>query len=169
MSELLRRQVQPGEDGVRLDVLLSGWLEESRSRSQARISGGQVTVDGQALSKSTRALQGSTELVLTPPPRPRPAPPTVEIRYSDDDIAVVVKPSDLVVHDGAGVRGATMVDALQAQGVPLAPGEDPRRPVRREIDQISSQVTVTPTWVSIVGASTGGTPAAEASAYGQPT
>ncbi len=146
MSELLRRQVQPGEDGVRLDVLLSGWLDESRSRSQARISGGQVTVDGQALSKSTKAQAGSTVLVLTAPPRPKPVPPTVEIRYRDDDIVVVNKPSDLVVHDGAGVRGATLVDALRAQGVPLAPGEDPRRPgIVHRLDRGTSGLLVVAT------------------------
>ncbi len=109
-------------------MVLSAWLQESRSRTQARIADGQVTVDGQILAKSTKAQSGAQVVVVAAPERVRPAPPTVDIRYHDDDIAVVVKPADLVVHDGAGVRAATLVDALIAQGVPLAPGEDPRRP-----------------------------------------
>jgi 23S rRNA pseudouridine1911/1915/1917 synthase len=128
LEEVLRRRVADAEDGVRLDVLLSGWLEESRSRTQGRITGGQVTVDGDLPSKSTKAVSGSTVVVTQTPPRPRPVPPVVEIRYEDDDIAVINKPADLVVHDGAGVRGATLVDALTAQGVALAPSEDLRRP-----------------------------------------
>lgn len=128
MEELVRRQVAASEAGTRLDVLVAGWLGESRSRSQRRIDRQQVTLDGEAAAKSTGVQPGQTVVVITPPSSKPLRPPHVQIRYRDDHLAVVAKPAGLVVHDGAGVRGVTLVDALTAQGLPLAAAEDPRRP-----------------------------------------
>lgn len=129
MTERLRRRVAEADAGERLDVLVAGWLGESRSRTQSRIVAGEVLLDDQQAQKSVRAEVGSLVVVLAPPPAAAPAPPPpVPVRWEDDDVAVVAKPAGLVVHDGAGVRGATLVDALQAQGVPLAEGSDPSRP-----------------------------------------
>ncbi|HUG86387.1 MAG TPA: RluA family pseudouridine synthase [Euzebya sp.] len=125
---LLARTTAPEEEGDRLDVVLAGWLGESRSRTQARIDAGEVALDGQVPAKSTRLVADQVVVVQPAPVRPTPIPPPVAIRHLDDDIAVVVKPADLVVHDGAGVRGATMVDALLAQGVSLAASADTTRP-----------------------------------------
>ncbi|CAN5130567.1 RluA family pseudouridine synthase [soil metagenome] len=125
---LLRHTVAPDEEGVRLDQALAGWLGESRSRTQSRIEAGEVTVDNEVLPKSAKVAAGQAVRVAAPPVREVPPPPVVDIRYADEHIAVVVKPADLVVHAGAGVRTATLVDALTAQGVPLAPAADGRRP-----------------------------------------
>lgn len=124
----MQRSVHAAEAGCRLDVVLSGWLGESRSRSQKRIDDGEVTVDGLVVAKSTGLQTGQTIVVTAPPEPVREDPPHVAVRLQDDDIAVVSKPPNLVVHAGAGVQGATLVDALQAQGLRLAPGQDPRRP-----------------------------------------
>ena len=45
--------------------------------------------------------------------------------HVDESLAVVDKPAGLVVHHGAGVRGATLVDELRDM---LAGGPDPARP-----------------------------------------
>ncbi|CAN5823545.1 RluA family pseudouridine synthase [soil metagenome] len=139
----MQRQVGQSEAGARLDLTLSRWLEESRSRSQKRIDAGQVTVDGAVVAKSTIVGSGQT-VVVTPPPAPvSPDPPTVNVRFRDDDLAVVVKPPGLVVHAGAGVAGPTLVDALQAQGLALAPGQDPRRPgIAHRLDRGTSGLLV---------------------------
>ena len=125
---LLRRATGPDDEGERLDVVLAGWLGESRSRAQARIDAGQVTVDGAVLAKSARLELGQAVRVEPAPERPAPDPPHVDVRWADDHLAVVAKPADLVVHHGAGVRAATLVDALRRQGVALADGDDPDRP-----------------------------------------
>ncbi|WP_370324470.1 RluA family pseudouridine synthase [Euzebya sp.] len=131
-GELLRRRAGDADAGTRLDVALAGWLEESRSRAQRRIEADQVTVDGAAAVKSAALEPGQEVVVAAPPPEVRPTPPPVDVRWADEHLAVVVKPADLVVHHGAGVRGATLVESLQAQGVPLAAGDagspDPDRP-----------------------------------------
>lgn len=127
---VVERVAGPAEAGNRLDVVVAGWLEESRGRAQERITEGQVTVDGRAPAKSWRLSEGEVVRVAPPPPGPvTDPPPPVAVRHRDDHLAVVVKPAGLVVHAGSGVApGATLVDALLAQGLPLAGGDDPARP-----------------------------------------
>lgn len=126
---LLDRRVAPAEAGTRLDVVLAGWLDEPRSRSQARIAAGEVRVDSAAAAKGHRLAAGQRVCVRMPPPTPpAPPPPVVAVRFEDDHLAVVAKPAGLVVHPGAGTRGPTLVDALLAQGMDLAVGADPDRP-----------------------------------------
>ncbi|MGI9016667.1 MAG: RluA family pseudouridine synthase [Euzebya sp.] len=145
-TEQLRRVVADAEDGLRLDVVLADWLQESRSRSQRRIAEAQVSVDGVGLPKSSRVETGQTVVVMQAPEPSRPVPPTVDILYRDHDVAVVAKPADLVVHDGTGVRGSTLVDALLAQGIPLAPADDPTRPgIVHRLDRGTSGLLVVAT------------------------
>lgn len=114
--------------GRRLDVAVAALIGDSRSRAQTFIDAGAVTVDGRVVSKSHRLDAGERLRVLELVEEEPPPPPVVPIRHEDDHLAIVAKPADLVVHAGAGVRGATLVDALLAHGVDLAPGEDPGRP-----------------------------------------
>lgn len=115
--------------GERIDRLLHDRLGGSRAQAQARLGRGEVRVDGQVVGKSHRVAAGARiELAAPPAPAPRAVPPPVPLRYDDDDVAVVAKPAGLVVHPGAGVRSGTLVDALRAAGVRLAPAHDPARP-----------------------------------------
>lgn len=127
-----RWTVPDSADGTRIDRVLALLLTEPRTRSQARLDRGEVTVDGGSVGKSYRVRAGDTITVAQPaqPARPaRPAaPPPVLVRYEDDHVAVVAKPADLVVHAGAGVITGTLVDALRAMDMALAPGDDPQRP-----------------------------------------
>jgi 23S rRNA pseudouridine1911/1915/1917 synthase len=109
--------------------VLAALLAESRAKAQARLDRGEITVDDVAVSKSYRVRGGERIVVATTRQAPRPPPPArVPVRYADDDVAVIAKPADLVVHPGAGVTTGTLVDALQAMGMPLAPSDDPDRP-----------------------------------------
>lgn len=131
---ILERVVGAAEDGRRTDQVLCGWLDEPRARTQERLAEGEVLVDGRAVAKSHRLRAGERLAV-----RPATAPdrttavdaagtePLV-VRYEDEDLAVVVKPAGLVVHAGAGVRGATLVDVLQAAGMTLSQAGDATRP-----------------------------------------
>lgn len=121
---LLERIVGDDEVGQRLGQLLAAWLGESRSRAQIRIAEGRVTVDGEALPKSHRVQAGQRVVVADDPPSEPPVLPRVPVRFEDAHLAVVAKPPDLVVHAGAGVRGGTLVEALHAQGMALAPAAD---------------------------------------------
>jgi 23S rRNA pseudouridine1911/1915/1917 synthase len=121
--------VEQTEDGLRLDVAVAGRLAEPRARTQQRLAAGEVTVDGAPAGKSRRVAAGERVAVRDREPAPpAPAPPPVPVRYEDAHLLVVAKPADLVVHEGAGVSGGTLVDALRAMGVPLAAAGGPDRP-----------------------------------------
>jgi 23S rRNA-/tRNA-specific pseudouridylate synthase len=113
---VLDRRVPPSLDGSRVDVVLAGWLDETRARAQRRLAAGEVKVDGVVVPKSYRVSSGDRIVVAAPPPPPAPEPPPhVPVRFQDEHLAVVAKPAGLVVHPGAGARGPTLVDALRSQ------------------------------------------------------
>ena len=122
-------EVDAPEDGRRLDLVVAARLGEARAQAQRRILDGEVTVNGRPASKSHRVTAGERIAVASRRALAEaPAPPAVPVRYEDEHLLVVAKPAGLVVHTGAGVTGATLVDALRAQDVTLATAGDPERP-----------------------------------------
>lgn len=114
--------------GDRIDRVVASLLDEPRAQAQARVGRGEVTVDGAVVRKSYRVRGGERIAVADRFRGSVAAPPTVPVRFADDHVVVVAKPAGMVVHPGAGVRDGTLVDALRAMDVPLAPGGDPARP-----------------------------------------
>jgi 23S rRNA pseudouridine1911/1915/1917 synthase len=103
----------------RLDRVLAKLQSDmSRSRLQALIRDGQVTVDDAPVLDPNRKVGGGSRLALTVPP-PVPAEPAGEamaltIVYEDEDVIVIDKPPGLVVHPAAGHDSGTLVNALIA-------------------------------------------------------
>ena len=105
------------EGAKRLDTFLAGGLADlSRSRAQALIREGMVSVDGRIETKAARGLESGTRVLARLPP---PAPSRIEaedvpldVRYEDAHLLVVNKPPGMVVHPGAGRRGGTLAAAL---------------------------------------------------------
>lgn len=102
--------------GVRLDVFLSKIADITRSRAGTLIKEGTAFLNGKAETKAGYALRLNDEIEFT---IPEPAPAHVQaqdiplrIVYQDDDLAVVYKPSGMVVHPAAGNPDGTMVNAL---------------------------------------------------------
>jgi 23S rRNA pseudouridine1911/1915/1917 synthase len=136
--------VGPDGAGIRLDVWLAAALEVPRSRAAARIDAGEVTVDGRPARRSHRTAAGERIAVAAAaaPDQP-PAPPLPPVRHRDDHLLVVAKPPGLVVHPGAGHPGGTLVDALRAAGIPLAPAGGPDRPgIVHRLDRDTSGLLV---------------------------
>jgi 23S rRNA pseudouridine1911/1915/1917 synthase len=111
--------VAPEEAGERLDRLLARRVSElSRSRLKTLIEAGRVEVDGHTIcDPSHRVNSGARIMVDMPPPRPaRPGPEPIPLNivYEDDDIIVIDKPPNLVVHPAAGHWSGTLVNALIA-------------------------------------------------------
>lgn len=135
-----------GDDqaGDRLDVIVAAVLELSRSRAAARIQAGEVTVDGEVVGKQHRPRVGQTvEVAAETAPPPTAAPALPPVRYRDDHLVVVAKPPGLVVHPGAGHATDTLVDALRAAGVPLAPAGGELRPgIVHRLDRDTSGLLV---------------------------
>lgn len=103
------------ESGLRLDKFLSENSSLSRSAVASLIEDGKVTVNGKAAAKSIKLKQG--DVVSAEIPEPTELDVTaedipLEIVYEDDDLLVVNKPKDMVVHPAPGNYTGTLVNAL---------------------------------------------------------
>ncbi len=119
MDERHALVVEPGEAGQRLDAWLARRLTSlSRSRLQALIEAGRVSLDGHPARAAVRVKAGQAALVRVPPPEPaEPQPEDIPLRLVFEDASLVVldKPAGLVVHPGAGAAAGTLVNALLAR------------------------------------------------------
>ena len=103
------------QSGIRLDKFLSENSSLSRSAVASLIEDGKVTVNGKAAAKSIKLKQG--DVVSAEIPEPTELDVTaedipLEIVYEDDDLLVVNKPKDMVVHPAPGNYTGTLVNAL---------------------------------------------------------
>lgn len=119
MAQLHRFQVSSAEAGQRLDRMLAAKAELGLSRSQIQqlIRSGDVTVDGQP-AKPGRVVEEGQDIIVFVPDTPEPVllPESIkfEVVYEDDDILVINKPRDMVVHPAPGHETGTLVNALLA-------------------------------------------------------
>ena len=109
-------RVDAEAEKMRLDVFLAEKNDLTRSRAEKLIREGCVRVDGQMAGKPGLALRKDMVVELTLP-EVRPVGLTaqdlpLEVVYQDEDLAVVYKPSGMVVHPAAGNPDGTMVNAL---------------------------------------------------------
>jgi 23S rRNA pseudouridine1911/1915/1917 synthase len=103
----------------RLDKFLVSRLPEfSRSRLQALIAAGQVTVNGASPRKAGQMLEKSSLVqVMVPPVQPSDLVPEaipLEVVFENADLIVVNKPAGMVVHPAAGHTSGTLVHAALA-------------------------------------------------------
>ena len=105
--------------GERLDVFVAQLMGVTRSRAATLIEEGRVRVDGAAPAKAGVKLKpGAAVWAELPDAAPTAAQAEdipIDIRYEDDDVAVVFKPSGMVVHPAAGNETGTLVNALLAR------------------------------------------------------
>ncbi len=121
MNDVTRQEwtLEDEQATERLDRVLARLQGDlSRSRLQALIRDGQVTVDGASVLDPNRKVAGGARIGLNIPP-PVPAEPAGEVMalsvvYEDDDVIVIDKPPGLVVHPAAGHDSGTLVNALIA-------------------------------------------------------
>ena len=114
MSEQIIERTCEAAD--RLDVFVAEAADVTRSRAGALIKDGMVLADGTAQTKAGFKLRPGMQVVVR---IPEAAPSKVEaedihldILYQDSDLAVVFKPSGMVVHPAAGNESGTLVNAL---------------------------------------------------------
>ena len=111
--------VAADEAGDRLDRVLARHVAAlSRSRLKALIEAGAVTIDGETIRDPSHRVNSGAAIVVDVPPA-EPAKPAAEpipltVVYEDDDIIVIDKPRNLVVHPAAGHWTGTLVNALIA-------------------------------------------------------
>lgn len=103
------------EGGVRLDVFLTDETELSRSHIKNLIDGGRVTIGGVRAFKAGQTVKTGDEVAFedeTDDHEITAENIPLDVVYEDDDIAVINKQRDLVVHPGAGNKSGTLVNAL---------------------------------------------------------
>lgn len=116
VNEQVEFTVSDENAGMRLDRFLAAKLPElSRTRVQSLIDEGRVCLNGVAVKPSHRVEPGEIVVVEIPAPPPAGVEPEaipLDVIYEDDDIAVINKPANMIVHPGAGADAGTMVAAL---------------------------------------------------------
>ena len=117
LSNALALTIPHDLGGLRLDVALQRMLpDHSRSRLQAWIKSGLVTVDANPSTSKTKVWGGEQVLVQvqTKPESQAFSAEDIplDIVYEDDHILVVNKPAGMVVHPAAGNWSGTLLNAL---------------------------------------------------------
>jgi 23S rRNA pseudouridine1911/1915/1917 synthase len=110
--------------GDRLDRFLAAQLPRlSRSRLQALIKEGHVTLGGKPAKPGEKVRTGALITLTEPPPEPtllEPEAIPLDILFEDADLLVLNKPPGLVVHPAAGHARHTLVHALLAHCTSLS-------------------------------------------------
>ena len=115
-KQIFTQIIDENQAGERLDVLTAALADVTRSRAETLIRDGLVLVGGVPQTKAGfRPRCGDelrVELPEAAPARVEAQDIPLEILYQDADLAVVYKPSGMVVHPAAGNPDGTMVNAL---------------------------------------------------------
>ena len=119
MSKIDRIKIGSQLDiGIRLDHFLTKSLTEySRSQIQLLIRSGKILVNNKNC-KTGYALELNDIISILHPEREKemstinPEPMDLEILYEDEDIAVINKPSGMVVHPGKGNTSKTLANGI---------------------------------------------------------
>lgn len=131
--------------GERLDIALQKMLpEHSRSRLQAWIKAGLVTLNNEATTAKTK-VWGGEKVNVKPQDNPQeqaflPENIPLDIVYEDDELLVINKPAGLVVHPAAGNWSGTLLNALLYHAPQLA--EIPRCGIVHRLDKDTSGLLV---------------------------
>lgn len=131
--------------GQRADRIVARLFEVSRSVARGLVEEGRVVVDGRLVEPSTSLEAGSVIEVELPP---TPAPVVAEevpfqVRYEDEELAVVDKPAGVVVHPGAGHRSGTLAAGLLHRWPELGVvGEEHRWGLVHRLDKDTSGLLV---------------------------
>lgn len=110
--------VEEEDQDIRIDKYLSGLLEGlSRSYIQKLLKAGAVSVNGFPVKDSYK-VRCDDWIVFQVPEAAEPEilaePMDLDILYEDEDILIVNKPKDMVVHPAAGHYTGTLVNGLMA-------------------------------------------------------
>lgn len=107
--------VSSEQAGIRVDTAAAAMLGISRSRVQALIADGALTVNGRVADKKYLLAEGDVINVEMPEEKELCAYPQdlpIAIVYEDEYLLVVDKPRGMVVHPAAGNPDGTLVNAL---------------------------------------------------------
>ena len=131
----------------RLDKYLQGRLSQfSRTIIQRLIKEQGVTVNQDYAKPSTKLSPGDIVDLILPPPEIKEIIPEnipLNIIYEDEDIIVINKQADLIVHPARGYKKGTLVNALVYHAKQLSKGSEEFRPgIVHRLDRNTTGVLV---------------------------
>ncbi len=141
----LTATVSENQLGQRLDQALAELFPDySRSRIKEWILDQRVLVNGNVIDKPKEKVFGgeavSIDVEIEEDVRFEPQDIPLNIVYEDDDILVINKPRDLVVHPGAGNPDGTVLNALLHYYPPIA--DVPRAGIVHRLDKDTTGLMV---------------------------
>ncbi|MFP4200638.1 MAG: RluA family pseudouridine synthase [Bacillota bacterium] len=141
--------VSDEDDDARLDIFLARNTTEAYSRTylQNLIREGNVSVDDSVIRiPASRVTKGQRVRMTVPPPKEgmlEPEDIPLDVVYEDDDIIVINKSRDLVVHPAPGHYSGTLVHALLHHSNDLSTIIDHTRPgIVHRLDKDTTGVMV---------------------------
>jgi 23S rRNA pseudouridine1911/1915/1917 synthase len=145
----VNEQVPAALAGERVDRVVAMMTGLTRADVADLVAAGAVQLRGKVVtSRSTKVHEGD-ELVVEVPDAPAEVGPSAEpdidvpVVYADDDVIVVDKPQELVVHPGAGNATGTLAAGLLARYPELAGvGEVERPGIVHRLDKGTSGLLV---------------------------
>ncbi len=120
--------------GERLDRVVALVWECSRAEAARLVDAQKVAVNGAPVTERSRRMETGDRITLSAAPAPGQLPPrpdpsvAIEVVYADEQVIVVNKQADLVVHPGLGNATGTMVNGLLARYPEIAEVGTPERP-----------------------------------------
>ncbi|MEE2731125.1 MAG: 23S rRNA pseudouridine(1911/1915/1917) synthase RluD [Pseudomonadota bacterium] len=140
----LSAQVTDEQAGQRLDQVAAELFPDfSRSRLQAWIKRGELTVNGQTRKPREKVIGGESLTIdaeLEPEQSWEPLPIDLDVVHEDEHLLLINKPAGLVVHPAAGNRDSTLLNALLHHAPELA--TLPRAGIVHRIDKDTTGLLV---------------------------
>lgn len=103
-------------EGLRIDKLISELIDNlSRTYIKKLIDDKKVFCNGKNVKASFTVSEGDSIIMEIPPvevPQIKPEDIPLDILYEDDDVVIVNKPKDMVVHPAAGHYEGTLVNGI---------------------------------------------------------
>ncbi|EID0030781.1 23S rRNA pseudouridine(1911/1915/1917) synthase RluD [Vibrio alginolyticus] len=142
---VLTNTVKDSQLGQRLDQAIAELFADfSRSRLKEWLLDGKVQVDGEVVTKPRTKVMGGEEITLQAEledeERWEAQDIPLDIVYEDEDIIVINKPRDFVVHPGAGTPDGTVLNALLHHSPDIA--EVPRAGIVHRLDKDTTGLMV---------------------------
>ncbi|ELN6884181.1 23S rRNA pseudouridine(1911/1915/1917) synthase RluD [Vibrio alginolyticus] len=142
---VLTNTVKDSQLGQRLDQAIAELFADfSRSRLKEWLLDGKVQVDGEVVTKPRTKVMGGEEITLQAEledeERWGAQDIPLDIVYEDEDIIVINKPRDFVVHPGAGTPDGTVLNALLHHYPDIA--EVPRAGIVHRLDKDTTGLMV---------------------------
>lgn len=141
----LSNTVKDSQLGQRLDQAIAELFADfSRSRLKEWLLDGKVQVNGEVVTKPRTKVMGGEIIIvqaeLEDEERWEAQDIALDIVYEDDDIIVINKPRDFVVHPGAGTPDGTVLNALLYHYPDIA--EVPRAGIVHRLDKDTTGLMV---------------------------